>query len=106
MFGPDRHPRDIDDERYFFSHALLPTTTWEPDLARLRTIPTRIVVGIGEASAGQLCDATSTALAAGLDLQPVLFPGGHTGFIEQPHEFAERLRSVLATSATHHRQQR
>lgn len=105
MFRPDRHPQDIADEHYFFCHALLPTGTWEPDLARLRTIPTRIVVGIGEASAGQLCDATSTALAAGLDLQPVLFPGGHTGFVEQPHEFAERLRSVLDSAAAQHRQQ-
>jgi pimeloyl-ACP methyl ester carboxylesterase len=96
MFGGERDPQALADERYFFAHALLPTTTWQPDLTRLRSVPTRIVVGIGEDSTGQLCDATSSALAAALGVQPVWFPGGHTGFIEDPDGFAERLRSVLA----------
>jgi pimeloyl-ACP methyl ester carboxylesterase len=95
MFGGERDPQDVADERYFFSRVLLPTTTWQPDVARLRSVATRIVVGIGEASAGQLCDATSSALAAELGVPPVAFPGGHAGFSDEPHEFAERLRSVL-----------
>jgi pimeloyl-ACP methyl ester carboxylesterase len=95
MFGGERDPRDVADERYFFAHALLPTTSWQPDLERLRSVTTRIVVGIGEESQGQLCDATSRALAAQLALQPALFPGGHAGFAEAPAGFAERLRTVL-----------
>jgi pimeloyl-ACP methyl ester carboxylesterase len=96
MFGAERDPQTLADERYFFAHALLPTTTWQPDLTRLRSVPTRIVVGIGEDSTGQLCDATSSTLAAALGVQPVWFPGGHIGFAEDPEGFAERLRSVLA----------
>jgi pimeloyl-ACP methyl ester carboxylesterase len=98
MFAGDREPQELADERYFFAHALLPTTTWQPDLARLRSVPIRVIVGIGQDSAGQLCDATSSALAAALGLEPVWFPGGHTGFAEDPDGFAERLRSVLAGS--------
>jgi pimeloyl-ACP methyl ester carboxylesterase len=97
MFGSERDEQDLADERYFFAHALLPTTSWQPDLDRLASVATRIVVGIGEESAGQLCDATATALAAGLGLQPVWFPGGHTGFVEDPVGFAARLRVVLTS---------
>ena len=99
MFAGDRAPQQVADERYFFAHTLLPTTTWRPDLARLRSFPTRVVVGIGEDSTGQMCDATSTALAAGLGIEPVWFPGGHAGFAEDPDAFAERLRAVLAATS-------
>jgi hypothetical protein len=49
----------------------------------------------GEASGGQLCDCTSRALAAALGTDPVSFPGGHIGFLEDPEGFATRLRAVL-----------
>ena len=97
MFGSERDEQDLADERYFFAHALLPTTSWQPDLDRLASVTPRIVVGIGEESTGQLCDATATALAAGLGVQPVWFPGGHTGFVEDPAGFAARLRAVLTS---------
>jgi hypothetical protein len=29
-------------------------------------------------------------------VEPVMFPGDHTGFIGQPVEFADRLRAVIA----------
>jgi len=34
-------------------------------------------------------------LAAALKLEPVLFPGGHGGFMENPAKFADRLREVI-----------
>ena len=61
-----------------------------------RSAGTRVVVGIGEESAGQVCDRTSRALAAELGTEPAMFPGGHTGFAEDPAGFADRLRPVLA----------
>ncbi|ASU82594.1 hypothetical protein CDO52_07160 [Nocardiopsis gilva YIM 90087] len=61
----------------------------------MRDAATRIVVGIGEDSTGQLCDRTSRALAAALGSAPVFFPGGHVGFTEQPDTFAARLREFL-----------
>ncbi|HLL66652.1 MAG TPA: alpha/beta hydrolase [Micromonosporaceae bacterium] len=95
MFGGDRDPQTVADEYYQFAHMLRPTTRWEPDIAALRAAPTRIVVGIGEESGGQLCDRTSIALAAALGVAPTMFPGDHLGFAEHPERFATRLRSVL-----------
>jgi len=83
------------DTSYQNRHMLRPTTQWQPDITVLRSAATRVVVGIGETSTGQLCDRTSRALAAALGTEPTMFPGGHTGFAEDPGGFAARLRSVL-----------
>ena len=60
------------------------TTRWQPDIAALRSASTRIVVGIGEYSTGQLCDRTSRALAVALGIAPTMFSGGHIGFADDP----------------------
>ncbi|MFI6577900.1 alpha/beta fold hydrolase [Nocardiopsis sp. NPDC050513] len=96
MFGGDRDAQAIADERRFYEHELRGTTRWRPDLGALRAVPARVVVGIGEDSAGELCDRASRALAAGIGAEPVMFPGGHTGFAEDPQAFEPRLREVLA----------
>ncbi|MGP3923291.1 hypothetical protein [Streptomyces sp. 8N616] len=67
----------------------------QPDIAALSSTTARIVVGIGDDSAGQLCDRSSRALASALGIEPTLFPGGHTGFVEDPDTFAIRLREAL-----------
>ena len=94
VFGEPLAPRQAADEDFFFAHEMRPTTGFRPDLDALRGGDTRIVVGIGERSAGQVCDRTSRALAAGLDTTPVAFPGDHTGFVDDPAGFAARLRDV------------
>ncbi|WP_138734865.1 alpha/beta fold hydrolase [Modestobacter excelsi] len=91
----ERDAQAVADERHFFLHELRGTTRWQPDLAVLRAVPTRVVVGIGEASAGELCDRTSRALAARLGLEPTMFPGSHVGFLEDPAAFATRFRDVV-----------
>jgi pimeloyl-ACP methyl ester carboxylesterase len=95
MFGGERDPQVVADERRWFAHELLATSQWQPDLAALRSARARIVIGIGEESAGQHCDRTSRALAAALGFEPTTFPGGHTGFVEAAERFADRLRTVL-----------
>jgi pimeloyl-ACP methyl ester carboxylesterase len=95
MFGGDRDPQQAADELHWFAHELRPTIRWQPDITALRDGPTRIVVGIGEESRGQLCDRTSTALTEALGIEPTMFPGGHTGFAEDPDGFYPRLRAVL-----------
>ncbi|WP_030152735.1 hypothetical protein [Oerskovia turbata] len=60
--------------------------------------PLVVLVGVGEDSTGQLCDRTSTALAALLGTTTTLFPGDHTGFVDHPAAFAQRLRKVLGTA--------
>ncbi|MBB1246962.1 alpha/beta hydrolase [Streptomyces durbertensis] len=95
MFGGERDARQVADERRWFAHELRRTTFWTPDAAALRGESGRVVVGIGEASAGQLCDRTARALAGRLGIEPTLFPGDHTGFVDAPDAFADRLRAVL-----------
>ncbi|WP_051570804.1 alpha/beta fold hydrolase [Cryptosporangium arvum] len=86
MFGGPREGRAAEDEYYGFVRMLRGTSYWRPDLEVLRTAT--VEVGIGEESAGQLCDRTSRALATALGTTPTLFPGDHTGFLDHPKEFA------------------
>ncbi|NGO81639.1 alpha/beta hydrolase [Streptomyces sp. YC504] len=95
MFGGERDPRQVADERRWFAHELRATTHWRPDLDALRSISARMVVGIGDDSDGEECDFTSRALAEALGIEPTRFPGGHTGFAEDPGAFATRLREWL-----------
>lgn len=94
-FGGERDLQVVRDERFWFAHEMRPSTRWQPDLTVLNSVASRIVVGIGESSAGQLCDRTSRALAHAVGTRPTMFPGGHTGFVEAPDAFARRLSAVL-----------
>jgi pimeloyl-ACP methyl ester carboxylesterase len=98
MFGGERDAQQVADERRWFVHEMRATTHWKPDISALGSTAVRFVVGIGDDSAGQVCDRTSRALAAALNVEPTIFPGGHTGFVEDPHAFAIRLREVLRQS--------
>ncbi|WP_431982337.1 alpha/beta fold hydrolase [Streptomyces qinglanensis] len=95
MFGGERDPQQVADERRWFAHEMRASSYWRPDLAAVRSAA-RIVVGVGEDSAGQLCDRTSLALAEALGAERTVFPGDHTGFVEDPGAFAARLRSALS----------
>ena len=97
-FGGPKAPAEVASERFFYLHELRGTIVWAPDLADLRAAATRLVVGIGDTSAGMFCDRTSRALAGELKIEPTLFPGGHGGFMENPPAFASRLREVLSGS--------
>jgi pimeloyl-ACP methyl ester carboxylesterase len=79
-----------------------------PDLAAVRTASTRVVVGVGEESGGpadgEIAGRSAYAVAEALGQEPVVFPGGHNGFLGgefgqtgKPVEFAARLREVLLT---------
>lgn len=95
MFGGRIEGQAAADELFAFAHMERPTTFWAPDLAALRDTEVKLVVGIGEHSANELCGRTSRALAAGIGIDPTMFPGGHIGFAEDPAAFASRLRDVL-----------
>lgn len=78
---------------------------YRPDFQALAAAPTRIVVAVGEESAGTVTDRTSRALAHRLGQEPTVFPshhggfvGGDGGFAGQPEAFARRLRQVLDES--------
>ncbi|MFX0578143.1 alpha/beta fold hydrolase [Nocardia nepalensis] len=99
MFGGERDPRQRASERYWFNHELLGTVTWEPNNTVLQSTPARIVIGIGADSTDQLCDRASRALGTVIGVTPTIFPGGHTGFVEDPTAFATRLREVLEAAS-------
>lgn len=80
---------------FFFAHGFKPISLFVPDVKALKSGTPRIVVGVGSTSSGQVEYRTAVALAERLGADPAVFPGGHTGFTEQPTEFAERLREVL-----------
>lgn len=80
-------------------------TSYRPDFQALAAAPTRIVIAVGEESAGTVTDRTSRAAAARLGQEPAVFPshhggfvGGEGGFAGQPEAFARRLRQVLQES--------
>jgi pimeloyl-ACP methyl ester carboxylesterase len=83
---------------FFLTHGLRPIGSYIPDVATLRAGPTRIVIGVGEASAGSMPYRTAVALAERLGRAPVSFPGGHGGYNDDPAGFAEKLHQVLSGS--------
>ncbi len=84
---------------------LLTCTHYEPDFPALRAAPTRIVVGIGAESAGQLAHRAGAAVAERLGTKPVTFPSHHGGFLGgefgmtgDPDSFAVTLHQTLANN--------
>lgn len=83
----------------FFGHLLRQTTRFRPDMAALHAAPTRIVIGVGETSAGQLAHRTGVAFAEAFGVKPVEFPGDHGGFLALSEPFSRVLKQALAESA-------
>jgi pimeloyl-ACP methyl ester carboxylesterase len=78
---------------YFVEHGMRAIAGFRPDVATLRAV--RVVVGVGADSAGQLAHRCARALAAKLEVDPVTFPGGHTGFLSHTAEFARALDATV-----------
>jgi pimeloyl-ACP methyl ester carboxylesterase len=77
-------------------------SSYRPDARALRAAPTRVIIAVGEESAGTVTARTSAAAADLLGQQPTVFPshhggflGGESGYAGQPEAFARRLRDVL-----------
>ena len=77
-------------------------SSYRPDVEALVAAPTRIVVAVGEESAGTFTGRTSVATAELLGQQATVFPshhagfaGGEFGYAGQPEAFAHKLREVL-----------
>ncbi|WP_433731802.1 alpha/beta fold hydrolase [Nocardia sp. CA-129566] len=75
---------------------------YRPDVAALAAAPTRIVIAVGEESAGTFTGRTCEAAAALLGQRATVFPSHHGGFLGgeygypgQPEAFARKLRGVL-----------
>ena len=82
---------------------LMTCTHHEHDVAALRATSARVVLAVGEESDGELAHRGGEGMAALLGTEPVVFPGGHAGFLGgeygqtgEPEAFAAVLRRVLA----------
>jgi pimeloyl-ACP methyl ester carboxylesterase len=77
-------------------------THYRHDFDALRAAPCRIVIGVGAESGRMMAGRGGLAVAERLGTPPVIFPGGHDGFLGgeyggmgKPDEFAATLREVL-----------
>lgn len=84
---------------FVFAHMIRPITRYRPDIPALRAASTRIVVGGGTSSRGQLPQRSAAALATELETPLIDFPGSHWGFAEWPEAFGSVLRRVLSAKA-------
>ncbi len=82
-----------------------PVSSYRPDFDALAATPTRIVIALGEESAGTFTGRTSVATAEQLGQQATVFPshhggfvGGNSGYAGQPEAFARKLRAVITES--------
>ncbi|MEO8570064.1 MAG: alpha/beta hydrolase [Chloroflexota bacterium] len=115
-FGPDDASQTAPDPAIFgipaeddgnrndalLGQNLISSTHYEPDFDALRAASTRIVVGAGVQSEGQMANRGAHAVAARLGTDAVPFPSDHGGFLGgeygqagDPDAFAAKLREVL-----------
>ncbi len=101
MFGMPAHDDGTRDDP-LLSKASWAVSSYRPDPAALAAAPARIVVAVGEESAGTYTARTATATADLLGQRATVFPSHHGGFLGgehgyagKPEEFAARLREVL-----------
>lgn len=87
--------QDLANSARFFDHELRGTIAYRPDVAALAADSSRLVVGVGADSRGQLAHRTALALATRLGSAATEFPGDHGGFLAYPKEFAVRLTETL-----------
>lgn len=80
---------------YWLAHGLMPLSIYCPNVAMLRAGKPRIMVGIGEGSAGQAIERMALALADKLGIAPIRFPGDHMGFEVHAEAFAETLHGAF-----------
>jgi pimeloyl-ACP methyl ester carboxylesterase len=72
------------------------------DFDAIRAASARVVIGVGEESGQMVAGRGGVAVAGRLGTPPVIFPGGHDGFLGgeyggmgKPDAFAARLREIL-----------
>jgi pimeloyl-ACP methyl ester carboxylesterase len=79
----------------FLAHQFLAITGYVPDVAVLRSSPTRIVVAVGQTSRGQVAHSAALALAEQLGSPAVEFPDDHGGFMSDASGFVRTLEELL-----------
>ncbi|MEV6426649.1 alpha/beta hydrolase [Nocardia sp. NPDC051463] len=76
-------------------HELRPITSYLPDESALTSVSNRLVLGAGELTRGKLPHRPAAALAERLGLPLTIFPGGHSGFTDEPAAFTQLVLDLL-----------
>jgi pimeloyl-ACP methyl ester carboxylesterase len=104
MFGL---PTDDDGSRddALLGQNIVTCTHSEFDFDALSAASTRIVIGVGAESEGELAHRAGVGVAERLGLEAVIFPSNHGGFLGgeygqmgEPDAFASKLREVLSSA--------
>ncbi|WP_086819685.1 alpha/beta fold hydrolase [Allokutzneria sp. NRRL B-24872] len=95
---PSSPPSEPDAARlanldFFIGEDMPAVLRHEPNLAALKGKP--LVIGLGRDTGDITASRCARALAAELGAPTADFPGGHSGFLFHPQEFAARLLTVL-----------
>ena len=105
MFGLPTEDDGSRDDPLLHQNMISPNH-YQPDFDALRSASTRIVVGVGVESDGELACRGDWLSAERSASTPVTFPSGHAGFLGgeygqtgEPEAFAKTLREVLETQA-------
>src|SRR5215813_8406972 len=86
------------NSEFFLAYMLPATVGYVPDIAALKAASPRVVIGAGDASAGQMPHLAALALAEHLGITAVGFPGDHQGFATHPGPFPETVHKALRGS--------
>ena len=94
MFGMPAEDDGTRTDPLLFQN-IISCTHYEPDFDALRAASTRIVLGAGVESDGEMAHRGAEAVAERLGTEPVVFPSGHGGFLggEYGQPGASRMRS-------------
>jgi pimeloyl-ACP methyl ester carboxylesterase len=80
----------------FFGQMYGPLGEFHADLDAVRAAATRVEIGVGTTSKGEVAHRAAVAVAGKLGREPVEFPGDHAGFGADPHGTADVLRRLLS----------
>jgi pimeloyl-ACP methyl ester carboxylesterase len=80
---------------FFVAHLIQHTPRYTVDVAALKASDTKVVIAVGEDSAGQVPHRAGRAVAESLGVDPVIFPGDHTGFGTHTEEWAAAVAKAL-----------
>ncbi len=88
-------PEATSNFEFFIVHLMKAIGDFTPDYESLRASGTRIVVGVGETSAGQPAHEAAVLAAGKLGVKLTYFPGDHGGFASDAEAFVTRLREAF-----------
>jgi pimeloyl-ACP methyl ester carboxylesterase len=83
------------NSEFFVAHIVRATPRYVPNIAALKASETKVVIGVGETSNGQMPHKAATKLAGDLGVEPLVFPGDHQGFATHTAAWAEAVEQAL-----------